>query len=94
MKTLMLVGADETITDDDWQTPAQVAEVNGHPELLKLLDRQNLWAEKQTNNFNKLTVRCRLVMLTFKLMKLKLILKYWCQVFSVVHIALTIKHLT
>ena len=94
VKTLMLAGADETITDDDWLTPAQVAEEYGHLELLMLLDRQTLWAEMQTNNFNKLTVRCRLVMLTFKLMKLKLILKNWCQVFSVVHIALTIKHLT
>ena len=94
VKTLMLAGADETITDNVWQTPAQVAERYGHPELLKLLDKQTLWAEKQTNNFNKLTVRCRLMMLTFKLMKLKLILKNWCQIFSVVHIVLTIKHLT
>ena len=94
VKTLMLAGADETITDNVWRTPAQVAEEYGHPELLKLLDRQTLWAEKQTNNFNELTVRCHLVMLTFKLMKLKLILKNWCQVFTVVHIALTIKHLT
>ena len=94
VKTLMLAGADETITDIVWLTPAQLAEVCGHPELLKLLDRQTLWAEKQTNNFTKLTVRYRLVMLTFKLMKLKLILKNWCQIFTVVHIALTIKHLT
>ena len=61
VKTLMLAGADETITDVVWQTPAQVAEVYKHPELLKLLDRQTLWAEKQTNNFNKLTVKYRLV---------------------------------
>ena len=94
VKTLMLAGADETITDIYWRTPARVAESEGHPELLKLLDRQTLWAEKQTNNFNKLTVRCRLLMLTFKLMKLKLILKNWCQIFSVVYIVLTIKHLT
>ena len=94
VKTLMLAGADETITDDNWLTPAQVAELSRHPELLKLLDRQTLWAEKQTNNFNKLTVKCHLVMLTFKLMKLKLILKNWCQVFTVVHNALTIKHFT
>ena len=94
VKTLMLAGADETITDIVWLTSAQLAEVCGHPELLKLLDRQTLWAEKQTNNFNKLTVRCRLVILTFKLMKLKLILKNWCQIFTVVHIVLTIKHLT
>ena len=94
VKTLMLAGADETITDNLWLTPAQMAELFRHPELLKLLDRQTLWAEMQTNSFNKLTVRCRLVMLTFKLMKLKLILKNWCQVFSVVNIALTIKHLT
>ena len=95
VKTLMLAGADETITDIAWWTPAQLAELYEHPELLKLLDRQTLWEEKQTNNFNKLTVRCHLMMmLTLKLMKLKLILKNWCQVFTVVHIALTIKHLT
>ena len=94
VNTLMLAGADETITSNYWLTPAQLAELKGHPELSKLLDRQTLWAEKQTNNFNKLTVKYRLVMLTFKLMKLKLILKNWCQVFSVVHIVLTIKHLT
>ena len=75
VKTLMLAGADETITDIVWLTPAQVAEVYRHPELLKLLDRQTLWAEMQTNNFNKLTVKCRLVMLTLQLMKLILILK-------------------
>ena len=75
VKTLMLAGADETITNNGWQTPAQVAVRFRHPELLKLLDRQTLWAEKQTNNLNKLIVRCHLLMLTFKLMMLKLILK-------------------
>ena len=43
MKTLMLAGADEAITNDYWLTPTQVAENRGHPELLKLLDRQTLW---------------------------------------------------
>ena len=94
VKTLMLAGADETITDIYWRTPAQVAVKYRHPELLKLLDRQTLWAEMQTTNFNKLTVRCCLVMLTLQLMKFKLILINWCQIFSVVHIVLTIKHLT
>ena len=74
VKTLMLAGADETITDNYWLTPAQVAERYRHPELLKLLNRQTLWEE----NLNKL----------------KLILKNWCQIFTVVHIVLTIKHLT
>ena len=40
--TLMLAGADETITNDKGETPAKGAESEGHSELLKLLDRGNL----------------------------------------------------
>ena len=43
VKTLMLAGAEETITNDFRKTPAQVAESAGHSELLKLLDRDSLW---------------------------------------------------
>ena len=95
VKTLMLEGADETITTNQGQTPAQLAELNGHPKLLKLLDRQTLWEEMRTNNLNKLLVRYRLLMLTLKLMKLKYIDHInWCHIFTVVHIALTIKYIT
>ena len=58
VKTLMLAGADETITENFLWTPARVAEAYGHPELLKLLDRQTLWAEMQTNKLIKLTSFC------------------------------------
>ena len=91
VKTLMLAGAEETITINDWLTPAQVAK-RGQPELLKLFDKETLWEEKQTNNSNKLSVRC-LVMLTLRLIKSKLIIKNWCQIFAVVHIVLKINHL-
>ena len=43
VETLMLAGADETITNDRGKTPAQEAESEGHSELLKLLDRDSLW---------------------------------------------------
>ena len=43
VETLMLEGADETITNDEGKTPAEVAESRRHRELLKLLDRNSLW---------------------------------------------------
>ena len=43
VETLMLAGADETITNDDGETPGQVAEGRKHSKLLKLLDRNSLW---------------------------------------------------
>ena len=43
--TLMLAEADETITNDGGKTPAQVAERGRHKELVKLVDRDNLWLE-------------------------------------------------
>ena len=42
VKTLMLAGADETITNDDGKTCKQVAEIEKHSELLELLDRDSL----------------------------------------------------
>ena len=43
VETLMLAGADETITNDEGKTPAQVAESRRNRELLlKLLDRVSL----------------------------------------------------
>ena len=45
VKALMLAGAAEKITNDDRETPAQVAESRGHSELLKLLHRSSLQQE-------------------------------------------------
>ena len=42
-ETLMLAGVDETVTNDEGKTPAQVAESERHSKLLKLLDRDSLW---------------------------------------------------
>ena len=43
VEALMLAGADETITDDRKNTPAQEADNEGHSKLLKLLDRDSLY---------------------------------------------------
>ena len=56
VKTLMFWGADETITDCNWLTPAQLAERKGRRDLLKLLDRVTLWKEMQKNIFNNSSV--------------------------------------
>ena len=45
VKTLMLAGAEETITINDWLTPAQVAK-RGQPELLKLFDKKKLCGKR------------------------------------------------
>jgi hypothetical protein len=42
IETLMMLGADVNITNDDKQTPAQVAIYRKHEELLPLLDRISL----------------------------------------------------
>ena len=41
--SLMFCGADETISNDKGETPAQVAESEGYSELLELLDRGSLF---------------------------------------------------
>ena len=46
LEILMLAGADETITNDNGKTPAQVVN-REHKELLKLLDRVGLWHAMQ-----------------------------------------------
>ena len=43
VEILMLAGADETITNDYGETPAQVVR---HSELVKLLDKDSLWQVK------------------------------------------------
>ena len=69
VETLMLAGADETITNNKGQTPAQVAERYGHRELSKLLNRDSLWQVMlRCLNKSKLSLVV-LMMLTVKLMK-------------------------
>ena len=69
VETLMLAGADETITNESRETPAQLAKSKGHRKLLELLDRDNLlqvmvWRRK------KLTLSLvLLIMLPFKPLK-------------------------
>ena len=65
---LMLEAADETITDLDGKTPAQLAEERGHKSLVNLLDRLTLWEEIQPK---KWSINF-LVMLTLRQMRLKL----------------------
>ena len=47
IRALMMVGVDETITDEYSRTPAQVAQKIGHHEILELLDRVSLWSVMQ-----------------------------------------------
>ena len=49
VKILMIALADETITNDKRETPAQVAESEGHSELRELLDKFSLWKVVQKN---------------------------------------------
>ena len=42
VEILMIVGADETITNDDGLTPAQLAKKYGHKDILNLLNRNSL----------------------------------------------------
>ena len=69
VETLMLAGADETITNDRGKTPAQVAVSAGHSKLLELLDRDSLWQGILWRRYKlKLSVVV-LMMLTVRLMR-------------------------
>ena len=68
VETLMLAGANETITNDEQKTPAQVAESEGYKILLKLLNRDSLWQMMILRQQNKLTLVV-LMVLTLRLMK-------------------------
>ena len=90
VETLMLAGADETITNDEGKTPAQVAESKGHSELLKLLDRDSLW-QVMLGRRNKLKLSLVvLMMLTVRLMRQRQMIRRWCHTLTVVHVMLTI----
>ena len=43
VSALMIDGADETLRNDNWYTPADVAMSHGHYDLIKLLNRDTLW---------------------------------------------------
>ena len=87
VKTLMLAGADETLTNIDWERPTQVADRKGHSELLKMLDRATLWEVLRANKLTKLSAGF-LMMLTILLIRRKLMMKKWCHILTVIHIAL------
>ena len=82
VKSLMLEGADEKITDMNWEIPAQVAEKRGHGELLKLLDRVSLCAVIQAEKLNKLAAGF-LSILILQRMRRRLTRKMWCQILSI-----------
>ena len=68
VETLMLAGADETITNDRGETPAKVAERMGHNELQNLLDRDRLF-QVMLGRRKKLKLSLILmIMLTIRLM--------------------------
>ena len=91
VETLMLAGADETITNDRGKTPAQVAKSEGHSELLKLLDRDSLW-QVMLGRRNKLKLSVVvLMMLTARLMRQRQMIRRWCHTLTVVHVMLTIR---
>ena len=53
VKALMLKGADETITNDLKETPALVAEKNGHKNRFDMLDRVSLFQLMNKNKLDK-----------------------------------------
>ena len=61
VEILILAGADEKITNDWGKTPAQVAEREGHRELLKLLCRESLWEVMtwRQKKLKQMTIRWR-----------------------------------
>ncbi len=91
VETLMLEGADETITNDRGETPAQEAEREGHSELLKMLDRDSLW-QLMLGRQKKLKQLSRvlLMMLTARLMRKRQVIKRWFSTMIVVHVMLTV----
>ena len=93
VETLMLAGADETITNDIGKTPAQWAETVGHSELLKLLDRDSLLKVMLGRKKKSKLSLVVLVMLTMRLMKQRQIARNWSHTLTAVHIMLTIKRI-
>ena len=96
VETLILAGADETITNNDGETPAQLAEKRGHSELLKLLDRNMLWDVLQLRKkLKKLWSVCSLVLLTLHLMRIKATNSgNWCYSLILFRVTLAMKSVT
>ena len=91
VETLMLAGADGTITNDDGKTPAQVAERGRYNELLKLLDRDSLWQVMLWRRYKLKMSIVVLMMLAVKLMRQRQMRGRWCHVSIVVHFILKIR---
>ena len=90
VETLMLAGADDTITNDEGQNATQVAKKWGHRELLELLDRDSLqqvmlWRRKKL----KLPL-VLLIMLILRMIRLKQTIRKWHNITTVVHVLLTV----
>ena len=68
VETLMLAGANETITNDAGKTPAQMV-IREHIELLNLLDRDSLWQMMQWRRNKSKFSLVVLMMLIIRLMK-------------------------
>ena len=75
---LMQAEADATITHDLQKTPAQVAELRGRSELLKLLDIGDVLLIQNSNLRTSLS-HYILILLTLHLMKQKMMRYKWCQ---------------
>ena len=62
VKTLMIAGADETITDLNWLTPVQLAKTKGHIKLLNMLDEMQIIKRHNTEvskNWGKFKVAAK-----------------------------------
>ena len=93
VETLMLAGADETITNDRRKTPAHVAVSWEHSEPLKTLDRVSLWPVMLWRR-NKLKLSLvMLMMLTVRVMRQKQMTGSWCHTLTAVHIMFTVRNI-
>ena len=92
VKSLMLAGADEQITNMSKETPAQVAKKRGHNELLKFLDKVSLLEALQRTKLNKLLATF-LTILTIHLVRQKVTKRKWYSVLLATYVVLIIsKH--
>ena len=78
-KTLMVEGADETITNDLQKTPAQVAEWKGRSDMLKLLSRVSLMEVLHTNKLMNRLLTYFLIILTLNVIRQKIDRTKWYQ---------------
>ena len=70
VETLMLIGADATIRNDDRLSPADVALKSGHKQLLALLDHDSLWQVMlRRRNRQKLKLAIHVMLVVLKMMR-------------------------